>query len=248
MFKSGKLRTSVAESLLIVVSVLVALGAENWRESLNERALETEYLSSMAEGLRRDTAEFSRTIAVVNRRHEFTQVVLEGILSDGPPEDPEQFLLGVEASARYPVPTISDEAYQDLQASGQLGILQDTQIRRQAREYYEIFEDEAHELWRNRIWYQYGPVAIDVMPFEVQEWAASVVGVAIDAPTEPLPPPPDIDGVATMVADRFRATPRVEGLVKAVLRSNTNQLRTLESQRELADSLLGLVEATLEGR
>lgn len=246
MPRESRFRASLVESLLIVASVLLALWAENWREGWVEVRLEREYLGAIADGLAQDTAAIRDVLEYTGRRDVYTRLVLAALLSDQPPDDPEQFLIGVEASARFVQPAISRAAYDDLVGSGQFNLIRNSALRRQATAYYDLDRDPVTELWRSRVWYQYGPVAIAILPFDVQEWAASTLG-DVDSPSV-APRPANLDQIAGNVADRLRREPDAEGLVKAVLRSNANQSRTLQNQFEMAVALLAAVETELVSR
>jgi hypothetical protein len=250
MLKSGRLRTSLAEALLIVVSVFLALAAEDWRQDAKDREVERDYLAAIAEGLRSDTAEIQAVIEYSSRRTVYTRLVLESVLSGEPPENPQDFLIGIEASSRYLAPGLARDAYDDLLGSGQLNLIRNSRLRRQATSYYRIPNEPAWELWRNRVWYQFGPVAVDVMPFEAQEWAASFLGAErlLDQVPEDVPIPANLPRLAETVADRLRAVTGIEGLINAVMRSNANQSRLLRVQKDMAADLLAAVEAELARR
>lgn len=250
MLKSGRLRTSLAEGLLIVVSVLIALAAEDWRQEVRDREVEGDYLAAIAEGLRSDTAEIQAVIEYSSRRAVYTRLVLETVLSGEPPANPQDFLIGIEASSRFLAPGLAREAYDDLLGSGQLNLIRNRQLRRQATSYYQVPNEPAWELWRHRAWYQFGPVAVDVMPFEAQEWAASFLeaGRLFDQVPEDVPIPANLPRLAEMVAERLRAVVGVEGLINAVMRSNANQSRLLRVQKNMAADLLAAVEAELTQR
>lgn len=250
MLKSGRLRTSLAEGLLIVVSVLLALAAEDWRQDVKDREVERDYLAAIAEGLRSDTAEIQAVIEYSSRRTAYTRLVLETVLSGERPANPQAFLIGVEASSRFLTPVLARDAYDDLLGSGQLNLIRNSRLRRQATSYYQVPNEPAWELWRNRVWYQFGPVAVDVMPFEAQEWAASFLGAGrlFDQVPEDVPIPANLPRLAETVADRLRAVTGIEGLINAVMRSNANQSRVLRVQKDMAADLLAAVEAELAQR
>ena len=249
MFRWHGLGPALLEALLIVASVLLALAAENWREDLAEQKLEQHYLEALAEDLRNDLRNFESDQEDISRLAKDARYLLEVLRSNKTPEQPDKFLIAVEDSSRtVEQPKISRGAYDDMVGGGQLGLVRNGNLRRRISDYYalSVSNQYAWELWRYRSWYGFGPLAVAVMPLDVQSWAASTLGDMDSPPLAPIPE--DIQEIASQVAEALRANEKTEGLLKGVIRSTWGQTSTLASFASSAEDTLKAVEDELNSR
>jgi len=132
MGKSPDLRRALAEFGVIVLGVLGALAADQWRETRLERQLEADYRVRLAEELR----EGRDRLEQVDERFEIVRAAAEdliGVLELGePPSDVAAFVAtagraawsgSVAAQVRY------DATYEELLATGSLGLIRDGDLR-----------------------------------------------------------------------------------------------------------------------
>jgi type II secretory pathway pseudopilin PulG len=237
------------EAVLIVVSVMLALAADNWREEVAEQKLERHYLEALADDLRADLENYKSDQEDISLTADNARYLLGVLRSSGTPLQSDKFLVAVESSIRtIEQPPISRGAYDDMVGGGQLGLIRNDNLRRRISDYYALTKSNeyAWELWRYRSWYGFGPVAVAVMPLDAQVWAAATLG-QMDSPSA-APIPEDIDGIASEVAEALRADRRTEGLVRAVIRSTWGQASTLASFSSSAEDVLGAVEEELSSR
>ena len=127
-----------AELLIVVLGVLLALAADGWRETAAERRGEAEYLdrlnqdlSATVSALDETQERFARVIAAARR---LSSLIDEGGLA----EDEPVLALVLEATAAgFPRSALGlDGTYRELQVSGRLALLQDSQLRRRLVEFY----------------------------------------------------------------------------------------------------------------
>jgi len=244
---------------LIVLSVLLALATDGWRQQRGDRRLEREYLAAISTGLERDTASLRILIEYTEQRDRYARLVLEALESETAITDAAEFLTGVQAAGQISFPTVSSEAYDDLVGSGQLSVIRNTDVRRQAATYYKFVEERqpVYDLWRARIWYDYAPLSISALPLDVQLWATSYLDSSGPQSSEPysgivrydvsFPLPADLAKTAESVATILRANPRTEGSLKAIVRTDLVQAQTLRRQQEMAVALLAAVRAAQVG-
>ncbi|MFN2137009.1 MAG: hypothetical protein ACK2UK_13700 [Candidatus Promineifilaceae bacterium] len=249
MFRWRGVAPLILEALLIVISVLLALAADNWREEFAEQKLERHYLKALADDLRKDLENYKLEQQDISRIAESARYLLDELRSNDTPVQPDKFLVAVESSIRtVEQPSISRGAYDDMVGGGQLGLIRNNNLRRRISDYYALTTSNqyAWELWRYRSWYGFGPLAVAVMPVDAQAWAASTLN-EMDSPAV-APIPEDIPEIASHVAEALRANEKTEGLLKGVIRSTWGQASTLTRFASSAEDNLQAVEEELSSR
>lgn len=131
MAQASKIATTVKELTVIVVGVLIALAADNWRSGLEEASIERQYLVALAD----DLAAGQRALA--GQRSRFTDsrdaaANLADILdSDGAAtrEELERLLLTAYRVGWTRRQFGPDATYRELMASGRLSLLEDARLR-----------------------------------------------------------------------------------------------------------------------
>ena len=100
-------RRALGELLIIIFGVLIALWAENWRQTLQDRGLERTYLERLAADLRRDTAEISEMMALTVGRARYAGIVLKALEEGEPGVSPDEFIWAVEHASFFGYPAYS---------------------------------------------------------------------------------------------------------------------------------------------
>ena len=127
-----------AELLIVVLGVLLALAADGWRETAAERRVEAEYLDRLYQDL-------SVTLTALDETQErFARVLvaakrLSSLIDEGGRDEDDSVLgLVLEATAAgFPRSALGlDGTYRELQVSGRLALLHDSQLRRRLVEFY----------------------------------------------------------------------------------------------------------------
>ena len=142
------LRWLIAETLVVVLGILIALGLDDYRTAQFEQRLAIEYLERMEEDLRSDLNYVANVWEpVLERKRQALDSIAPVIRGKSPvPDNIQGFLynvslggaLGTSASSWY-----TDLTFQDLRATGNLRLLQDPDIRAAISRYYERVEAEA---------------------------------------------------------------------------------------------------------
>lgn len=138
-----------AEAVMIIVSILLAFGVEEWREERSDRNIEREYLVRLLEDLAANIteAEFQgaqHALQVANARAVFPQV------NSGEKSGLEDVII-VTASYNASPSAIAnwvDDTFEELKATGKLSLIQSPEIRRTLLAYYRFLDtqDWAYEL------------------------------------------------------------------------------------------------------
>ena len=140
-----KLRGAIAEFLIVVVGVMVALAGDNWREAWQDARLESAYLDRLrlevergldAQATQRTRVESAQSaiLSLIDQLDLSGEAVLAG------DSVVDSFLLaarlGFQRNQFGP-----DVTYRELVASGQLHLIQDPLTREAVVEYYSILEE-----------------------------------------------------------------------------------------------------------
>ena len=110
----------VAEGVVIVAGVLIALGADRWMQQLDARELEREYLEQLLDDFIQVDSILQRSAADWERRQEQAEVVLAAIDGTLPSTvDARRLALSIGLSHWLFSPPLPRETWQDLIATGQ---------------------------------------------------------------------------------------------------------------------------------
>jgi hypothetical protein len=135
----------LSEFLVIVLGVLVALGVDEWREALSDRSLETQYLQRVEDDLRKGRV----VLDAMRRKHDGASrnadLVMPYLLGHAElPGDTTTFLAALYRSGRSLAATFPGEfprtTVQELQSTGRLGLIRDSNMRASILEYYAQIE------------------------------------------------------------------------------------------------------------
>ena len=148
LLSAQKLRWLFAETLVIVLGVLIALGLDDYRTNQYERRLAIDYVQRIQNDLSRDLEYIDRIwVQRLRIKRESLEAIAPIIRRQSQvPDDVEGFLkqvarggiAGTSASAWY-----TDTTFQDMRATGNLRLIRDPGIRAQISEYYEAVQSEA---------------------------------------------------------------------------------------------------------
>ena len=127
----------VAEFVVIVLGVLTALAAEEWRQGRQDLQLEVGYLQRLQENLSMDTTVYARAIL----RNEASRDILRGFLDvvDGDaqlPADPMAWVAGFNGSLTADFEGPRRDTYDELINQGDLGRIRSPALRALLTEYY----------------------------------------------------------------------------------------------------------------
>jgi len=123
----------VAEFLVIVVGVLVALGMDNWATSQRERALEAEYLSRLLDDVRYDLRELSFVDSVSRIGGDASRMLHTPSVVDS--LGPSQLVSAVLVAGDVRIPDPSRSTFEELINSGQIVLIRSQEVRRALSSY-----------------------------------------------------------------------------------------------------------------
>jgi hypothetical protein len=172
LLSTKKLRWLFAETLVIVLGVLIALGLDDYRTNQYERRLAIDYVQRIQDDLIRDLDYIERIwvqrLKIKRESLEAIAPVIRG--QTQAPADVEGFLkqvarggiAGTSAASWY-----TDTTFQDMRATGNLRLIQDPDIRAQISRYYEAVQSEALRVEAR--FTNYAPFVHAVLPAELRD-------------------------------------------------------------------------------
>ena len=149
--RAGSAARLAAEFVVIVLGVLVALGADQWVANRADRATEHEYLERLLDDVVADRAENAFIVEMHGMSLEAADSLLVWMRADRIDDIPEARLLvtfGYAAEQREP--DYSRSAYQELIASGRIGLIRSPEVRA-ALAAYDRTINEYRGAWVGRV-------------------------------------------------------------------------------------------------
>ena len=144
---SSYLFYAIGEIALVVIGILLALQISTWNQSRQNRQLEMEYLTRLQSDLQADTAmliEFQRVTAY---KTDFLKSILKDELKEFKVTKADNSdLLNIHASRFSSVPVPRDNAFQEMQSSGNLGLIQNDQLKESIFNYYRLLRSRTAAL------------------------------------------------------------------------------------------------------
>jgi hypothetical protein len=134
---------ALGELFIIVVGVLIALAIDQWNANRLERLEEVDAVSRILIDLQTDLEDFAfRLDSVVAKEQSLLRI--RSALTRDVDIEPNQFLTDVIVGADFGWNQgfAQRPTYDNLMASGQLGIIQNADVRDRISNYYRLYEDE----------------------------------------------------------------------------------------------------------
>ena len=152
LFRRLKLdwRYGISELLIVVCGVLIALAAEGWRQDLQDRSSEREYVERLRRDIAVDTVTLSSVMEQTRERAAYATSVIRVFDTGEAFHPPEEFVRAVEYANWFGYPTYSRTTIEDLQSTGNLSLLRDTGAMETVWRYYAMidFFDQFRGLFR----------------------------------------------------------------------------------------------------
>lgn len=125
-----------AEFVVIVIGVLAALAVDQWRNALDDRALELEYAGRLKADLAADTLRFSEFETPLTLKIGLLVKLLESGGVPPPVEDANAMMYRLRYSTYVAIPESQSETFREMESSGTLGLLSHIGLRGSLAGYY----------------------------------------------------------------------------------------------------------------
>ena len=130
----------VAEFLVIVIGVLVALGVDRWVAGIDERDQELAYLTGLRADFIRNRAIAENGTRVSGDMAELALVLLESLEGRAPSAEPPLVLVAAEVTGWWYYASYAEGVWNDLQSTGRTQLLRDATLRREVSEFYRTLQ------------------------------------------------------------------------------------------------------------
>jgi len=161
---------TVAEFVLIVLGVTVALAADSWRETLLERRLEESIINRLVNDFELQLEEFEEARREVSWAMAHGKAVLPYIDGKSNTENPiSVFASAYQASRFNTTIELVDHTYVEILSTGGLGLIASAEIRAAVVNFYRRYEYGRPEDLRKGHNLAYYNLVRARIPFEIQE-------------------------------------------------------------------------------
>ena len=137
---------AIAELIIVVAGVLIALAADSWNDDRLNRLEEAELVERLISDLERDIRSIDRGLGLLARKTEsLDRVYATLVVADVEPDDPAGFLDDVIEGAQYGwnQSTARRVTFDELLGTGKFGLIRDRDLRVRIAEYYAL-DDSVH--------------------------------------------------------------------------------------------------------
>ena len=170
------IQRSVAEFAIIVLGVLAAFAVENWKESHAESILEAQYLERLVSDVTFDVERLQFTINLAEQKNQALRTV-RSWSSDS--DRPELLIKGLRRAIYlgWSLPALNTATIEDLNSTGRLGLIEDTDLRRAILDYYRDMNNVRERLERRMTpfpTYIYSIVVPELLSDDEAEYAAAL--------------------------------------------------------------------------
>ena len=147
MISAAKVRWLFAETLVIVLGVLIALALDDFRTARYEHQLAIEYIERIQRDVERDIFYLTRNwYPRLKDKQEAMDAVAPMIRHQAPaPEDTETFLMNIARGGMQGSSVdgwVNDTTFRDLRSTGNLRLIRDPDIRAQIANYYATVDSQ----------------------------------------------------------------------------------------------------------
>lgn len=134
------------EILVVVVGIFLALQVDAWNESRKDRVLEKRYLERLDAEISSDIEAMQFGLDLAWKRHDMGRMLLAALEDEDVARDqPAEFVTAIERAGWTFLPPINDNTFEEIKFSGNLGIIENEDLRQSISAYYKLIE-------RNQQW------------------------------------------------------------------------------------------------
>lgn len=117
------------EFIIVLLGVFLALQAEDWNQERKDRQLEQIYISRLTDEMKANYEILADHEKIYEEKVWFILDLPNLNIQDAYQSDPAEFMYQVDYSTYVQIPNLRAETYQELESSGRLVLLRDTQLR-----------------------------------------------------------------------------------------------------------------------
>lgn len=237
--------TVVVEVLVLMIGLVAAFQVDRWWEARGDRLDEQKYIARLIADLEEDVPALEYSISLAGVRQDFLEFLVEVAANPAvASERPTYFLVAVTQAAYTYTPSLASHTFEDLRSTGNLGLIQDEDIRRALRSYYGFDETQRQFIGLNlMIEFRYFELSAGIATFDQHKFVQDRWFVVNE---EKLPllqeVRPDEAGVRA-AAERLSANTELIAWLPRVRHLHFDQVYAHGVRLENARTLLGTLQA-----
>ncbi len=231
--------------VIVVAGVFVGLQVNNWNAARAEQRRADELVERLVGDLYNEQRINAATVAYYRTTVAYARTALRDFEAPGS-VDPETFVVSAYQASQYIAPVTSRSTFEDMVATGALGLVRSETVRKQLIGYYE-FDWTDNTLVSLRPAYR--EAMRGVMPFPLQEAIKAACGDRADRAGRTLlftlPETCDIDANAEEIeraADALRAAPGLEQALRFQLAESAARVDAFVFVEDQLDGLIAAIE------
>ena len=237
----------VGEILLVVIGILLALQLDEWKTTNQNRSIAQEYIQLLILDLEADVNMLEDLAQQSRDKHEDSQNLMRLYeKEENAFEDSLSILVAIQAIGRSNSPSFRNNTYNDLVSTGNIQLFKDREMIDGLMTYYTTDFSDWLDEYIHRLWREYLPIAIDLLPSKFLEDI-----VLNDSEEVPKIDPKeyiknyDLEMAATVI-EAFRNNPEMDFQLKNVSRTHLLHLFFLDQYITRAQEAIELLNQKLD--
>ncbi|MFN1835250.1 DUF6090 family protein [Balneola sp. MJW-20] len=234
---------ALGEIALVMIGILLALQVNNWNQYTNERKIADEYVQLLLTDLKADTLMLQTLMDESLVKHDDAQRLMKLWHEDiNEFEDTLSVFMAIQDIGRTNSPSFRNNTYNDMVNTGSIKLIKDRTTVDALMTYYTRDISDWQNEYIERLWREYLPIAIDLLPSAFLE---DIVRGDIGADTEIR-----LDRYFTesgrtdpeQILRSFKQNEKMDFLLKSVSRTHLVHIVFLTESKEQAITALKELE------
>ena len=226
---------AIGEILLVVIGILIALQVNNWNNDLNNQRIAQDYTELLLADLRADTTMLQTLIDESLEKHENARKLMR-LYHDNVNlfEDTLSVFTAIQDIGRTDSPSLRDNTYNDMVNTGSIKLIEDRSTVDALMTYYtRNFSDWSDEYF-HRLWREYLPQAIDLLPSDfLEDHVKIIIDTNIEIRMENYVSEANPE-LPEEVLSAFRENEEMDFLLKSVSRTHLVHVNFLQRSKDMA--------------
>ena len=160
---------ALGEIALVVLGILIALQINTWNEQRKDVKKTAEYMDRLKSELRSDSVMLGNHISDAHRKAAICKNIQQVLNGESKVGDSREFILNIQQVGRLTLPAVDNNTFEDLQSSGNLGLIQDHALSDDIRNYYNEVPYWWFDQYSNQLVDLYLPLVVEAIPMRIHE-------------------------------------------------------------------------------
>jgi hypothetical protein len=229
------------ELAVVIVGILVAFQIDRWREQRHDRIQEVSYVQRLIGDVESDIPRIQRSITSAEQRLGFAELLMAAVRDPAvATAEPGRFLVAVEHAAFTNAPTLAMHTFDDLRATGNLGLIRNGKVKELLYAYHAT--DQGNRQYQQLTLGQeqyYLELVAGVKDYPQAAWVTDNFGPALVSGDEARMQETRFDAASILAAvERLRARPAAVDWIPGLRDIQVYQRTENQERLQHAESLL----------